>query len=153
MYLAFPGLFWFYAQHEGEFGGILQAIAGLKPVETNTVVEAKQTKHGQEETHTQTHTATKAEWIVFFHAEPTVGRFKEAQGENGAAGIEAERVANFGHILIENGEVATGALLIRVDPRIAGLVNGIAPVCDHIKADHGELVAHARITHLESFEG
>lgn len=142
----------FVSQHEGKPRRIAQR-ATIDPVETDTVVEAQQTEHRQEETHPETYASAELEGIVRFVVIPPVGCFEEGQTIDRTAGVRRKGIPQFQGILIKHGEELRGLLLVRVDLGVGVLINGITALRNDIISQQTEVVGQTGVAHLEAFEG
>src|SRR5690348_17060996 len=90
----------FISQHKGKSGSVPQR-AVVDPVQTDTVIEAQQTEHRQEEPHPQAYAAPQLERIIGLIIIPAVCSFKKGQTIDGAARVGCERVTQLDRIFIE----------------------------------------------------
>src|SRR5690606_16140549 len=130
--LKISGLFRFKSEHKGKAARVFQTLTRLNTIETDTIVEAQQTKHGQEESHTQTRTAAQTEGVIVAEIEPSIGGFKEGQAIDGATWVGHERIAQLQLVFVENGKEAAGLLLIGIDGRIRCLIYRITTMRNDI---------------------
>jgi len=89
--------------------------AVLDTIESDTVVEAKEPKHRQEETHSHPNAPAETEGIVVIIIIPAVSCLEAGQAVDRAAGIRSERIAHFQGILIKDSKELACLLLVGID--------------------------------------
>src|SRR5579885_184141 len=93
-------LFWFIAKHKGKPGSIFKPGTGSKTVKPYTIIKSKQTKHGQEESHTNTGASAQTEWIIIIEIIPSVSCFKKCQTIDRTSRVGHQRIAHFQRVFI-----------------------------------------------------
>ena len=146
-------LFRFKAQHKRKAGSVLQApLAGLQPVQANTIIEAKQAKHWQKETRTQPYAAPQLEGVVLLKAVPAVCRIKKRKTVDGAAGIRYQRVPKLQLVFVEYGKELLCLVNIRIERRVGRFKHRVAAQGNDVVAQQTLVIGNTITTHLEALK-